>query len=140
MGVPDDILLKPGALDEAEWVQMKRHPELAVHFLKDISYLRSALDIPWCHHEKWDGSGYPKGLAGEAIPMAGRLIALADVFDALASSRSYKPAWTPEAIRQHLREQAGRQFDPQLVALFLAHEDEFYAIRATLPDPGAHAG
>ncbi|MBP8143879.1 DUF3369 domain-containing protein [Pseudorhodoferax sp.] len=140
VSTPDHILHKPGKLDEGEWRVMQDHAAAGERLLGQSRrmVLRKAAEIAGSHHEKWDGSGYPKGLAGEAIPMAGRLIALADVFDALASERSYKPAWSPEAIRKHLGEQAGKQFDPRLVALFLAHEPEFYAIRATLPDP-AHA-
>ena len=117
MGVPDEILLKPGALDDAEWVQMRRHPELAVQFLQEIAYLQPALDIPWCHHEKWDGSGYPGGLAGEEIPLCGRIVALADVFDAISSHRVYKPAYPRERCWDIINAGRGAHFDPRLVAM-----------------------
>ncbi len=126
MGVPDDILLKPGALDEAEWVQMKRHPELAVHFLKDISYLRSALDIPWCHHEKWDGSGYPRGLSGEQIPLSARLFAVIDVYDAVTCDRPYRGPMPHEEAMDLVRAGSGSHFDPEAVRLF----DELMAERS----------
>lgn len=119
MAVPDAILLKPGPLTEAEWVIMRRHPEYALQMLSPIAYLRPALDIPYCHHERWDGSGYPRGLKGEAIPLAARLFAVADVFDALTSDRPYRPAWSRREALDYIRQQAGRQFDPKVVALFL---------------------
>jgi PAS domain S-box-containing protein/putative nucleotidyltransferase with HDIG domain len=119
MGVPDAILLKPGPLTEEEWGIMRRHPTNAYELLTPIAYLRPALDIPYAHHEKWDGSGYPRGLKGEQIPLAARIFTVVDVWDALRSDRPYRPAWAEEQTRQYLRDQAGRSFDPQIVAVFL---------------------
>jgi putative nucleotidyltransferase with HDIG domain len=118
MGIPDSILLKPGTLTEREWEIMRRHPEYAVDMLTPIEYLRSALDIPYCHHEKWDGSGYPRKLKGEDIPLAARLFAVVDVWDALTSDRSYRPAWTTEQARIYMQEQRGKHFDPRILDAF----------------------
>ena len=126
MGVPDEILLKPGALDDAEWVQMRRHPELAVQFLQDIAYLQPALDIPWCHHEKWDGSGYPRGLAGEQIPLSARLFAVIDVYDAVTCDRPYRGPMPHEEAMDLVRAGSGSHFDPEAVRLF----DELMAERS----------
>jgi len=119
MGVPDAILLKPGPLTDDEWVLMKRHPSLAYEMLVPVEYLRPALDIPYCHHEKWDGTGYPRGLKAEQIPLAARIFAVVDVYDALTSDRPYRPAWTRERAIEHIREGAGTHFDPQVVDQFL---------------------
>ncbi|MFZ5902794.1 MAG: GAF domain-containing protein [Chloroflexota bacterium] len=119
LGVPDAILLKPGALTEEEWVIMRRHPEYAYEMIQPIEYLRPALDIPYCHHEKWDGTGYPRGLAGERIPLAARIFAVVDVWDALRSDRPYRPAWPVEKVRAYIQEQAGKHFDPNVVGVFL---------------------
>lgn len=119
LGVPDTILLKPGPLTDDEWEMMRRHPTLAYEMLAPISYLRPALDIPYCHHEKWDGTGYPRGLRGEETPLAARIFAVADVFDALTSERPYRPAWTREQALAHIGEQAGKHFDPRVVEVFL---------------------
>lgn len=119
MGVPDSVLLKPGPLTEEEWGLMRRHPSLAYEMLAPIEFLRPALDIPWCHHEKWDGSGYPRGLAGENIPLAARLFALVDVWDALSSDRPYRRAWEPERVLDHLSSLSGTHFEPRLVEVFL---------------------
>ena len=118
MGIPDSILLKSGPLTEDEREIIRKHPVYAYELLSPISYLRPALDIPYCHHEKWDGSGYPRGLKGEEIPLAARLFAVADVWDALRSNRPYRPAWTLERARRYLREQSGSHFDPQVVEVF----------------------
>ncbi|MFN3372877.1 MAG: PAS domain S-box protein, partial [Chloroflexus sp.] len=123
MGIPDAILNKPGPLDEQEWAIMRTHPALAVELLHPIDFLAPALAIPWCHHEKWDGTGYPRGLRGEEIPLAARIFAVVDVYDALTSDRPYRAAWPPERALAYIREQAGRHFDPQVVEVFLA----FYA-------------
>jgi len=119
MGVPDSILLKPGPLDAAEWQVMRRHPGYAYDMLSSIAYLRPAMEIPYCHHERWDGSGYPRGLKGEAIPLAARLFAVVDVWDALTSDRPYRAAWPPAAVRIYLQEQAGKEFDPAIVDAFM---------------------
>lgn len=120
MGVPDCVLLKPGPLDEDEWKQMRRHPSLAREMLWPISFLRPALDIPYCHHEKWDGSGYPRGLCEEQIPLTARLFAIVDVWDALRSDRPYRAAWPVERVLDHIRTLSGTHFDPQVVKAFLA--------------------
>ena len=124
IGVPDEILRKPGPLTEAEWVKMRSHPQFAYDMLASIAHLRPALDIPYFHHEKWDGSGYPRGLKGEQIPLPARLFAVVDVWDALTSDRPYRKAWPREKALSYIREQAGRHFDPALVDLFLAMLDE----------------
>ncbi|HWQ45766.1 MAG TPA: HD domain-containing phosphohydrolase, partial [Longilinea sp.] len=119
LGVPDAILLKADKLTDEEWVLMKKHPEYAYSMLKPIEYLAPAIDIPYCHHEKWDGSGYPRGLKGEEIPLAGRLFAIVDVWDALLSNRPYRKAWTELEAFEYMKEQSGKQFDPQVVSTFL---------------------
>lgn len=120
MGIPVSILIKPGPLTEEEWVVMHKHPVYAYEFLSPVSFLRPALDIPYCHHERWDGTGYPRGILGEQIPAAARVFALADVWDALSSDRHYRPAWNEVDIIHHIRSEAGRHFDPQVVELFLS--------------------
>ena len=119
MGIPDSVLLKPGALNEHEWEIMRRHPGYAYRFLEPIDYLRPVLDIPYCHHEKWDGSGYPRGLKGEEIPLAARVFAIVDVWDALRSDRPYRAAWDEEKTRKYIIEQGGIHFDPQVVQAFM---------------------
>ncbi len=119
MGIPDAILLKPASLTDEEWVIMKRHPVAAYKLLAPIAYLRPALDIPRYHHEKWDGTGYSQGLRGEQIPLAARIFAVADVYDALTSDRPYRAAWPAEKARAYIREQAGKHFDPRIVEAFL---------------------
>jgi PAS domain S-box-containing protein len=119
MGVPESILLKPGPLTEDEWVIMRLHPVYAYDLLSPIAYLRPALDIPYCHHEKWDGTGYPRGLKGEQIPLVASIFAVVDVWDALRSDRPYRLAWPEERVREHIRSLAGTHFDPTVVAKFL---------------------
>ncbi len=119
LAIPDAILLKPGPLSPDEWETMKQHPLHAYEWLRDIPFLRRALKVPLYHHERWNGSGYPHGLAGEAIPFLARIFAVADVFDALTSDRPYRPAWPVDKAIGYLREEAGRQFDPQVVEAFL---------------------
>lgn len=119
MGVPDSILFKSGPLSESEWEVMQQHPVYAYKMLSPITYLKRALEIPYCHHEKWDGSGYPRGLKGEEIPLSARMFAIVDVFDALTSVRPYRAAWTPEAVYRYLQEQSGKHFDPWVVKIFL---------------------
>lgn len=119
MGIPDAILLKPDALTEAEWEIMRRHPVYARDMLVHIEHLQPALDIPYCHHEKWDGTGYPRGLAGEEIPLPARIFAVVDVWDALSSDRPYRHAWVSDKVFSYLRAQAGTHFDPHVVEVFL---------------------
>jgi putative nucleotidyltransferase with HDIG domain len=119
MGVPDSILLKPDKLTDDEWDSMRRHPQLAVDLLSPIPYLRPALDIPYCHHEKWDGTGYPRGLKGEQIPLAARIFAIADVWDALRSDRPYRPGWSALKTREHIKSLSGTHLDPRVVEVFL---------------------
>lgn len=137
IGIPDAILLKPGALSVEEWEVMKRHTLIGAELLDgdDSELFRMAREISLTHHEKWDGSGYPQGLAGEAIPQAGRIVAVADVFDALTSRRPYKAPWTVDEAVAFIRERAGSHFDPQVVAHFVAALPEILAIAAALPDP-----
>ncbi len=118
LGVPDLILFKPEGLTEEEWKIMRMHPQYAYDMLYPIEYLRPALDIPYCHHEKWDGSGYPRGLKGEEIPLAARIFAVADVWDALTSDRPYRPAWEKEKALKYVNEEAGKHFDPRIVEFF----------------------
>jgi diguanylate cyclase (GGDEF)-like protein len=119
MGVPDPILQKPGALTEEEWSIMKRHPVIAYELISQIPFLRPALDIPYCHHEKWDGTGYPRGLKGNDIPLAARLFAVIDVYEALTSDRPYRQAWSQSKTLAYLKSQAGAHFDPRAVKAFL---------------------
>ncbi|MDP2725265.1 MAG: HD domain-containing phosphohydrolase, partial [Syntrophales bacterium] len=119
MAIPDSILLKPGPLTEAEWVIMRRHPIYAHELLQPIEFLHQALEIPYCHHEKWDGTGYPRGLQGDGIPIGGRIFAVVDVWDALISDRPYRPAWQQEKVIDYIKEQAGRHFDPDVVGAFM---------------------
>ena len=119
IGIPDKILLKPGSLTAEEWSVMRTHPILAYDLMAPIEYLQPALDIPYCHHEKWDGTGYPRGLKGEEIPLAARIFAVVDVYDALISDRPYRKAWQKEQALDYIRSQAGTHFDPQVVELFM---------------------
>jgi response regulator RpfG family c-di-GMP phosphodiesterase len=119
LGVPDHILLKPEPLDEDEWAVMRKHPQYAYDLLQHIDFLRPALDIPLSHHEKWDGTGYPRGLRGEQIPLAARIFAVVDVWDALCSDRPYRPAWPQEKVREHLQSIAGSHLDARVVERFL---------------------
>ncbi len=123
VGIPDSILLKPGPLSAEEWEIMRRHPVHAFELLASIPYLREALDIPYCHHEKWDGTGYPRKLRGPQIPLLARIFAIVDVYDALTSDRPYRPAWSKEKALAHIREQSGTHFDPDVVAAFLGLEE-----------------
>jgi response regulator RpfG family c-di-GMP phosphodiesterase len=121
MGIPDSILLKPGPLTDDEWEVMRRHPVYAYDLLAPISYLRPVLDIPHYHHERWDGTGYPHGLKGEQIPLAARIFAVIDVWDALRFDRPYRKGWPEARVREHVRELAGTHFDPRGVEVFLKH-------------------
>ncbi len=119
MGIPDQILLKPGPLNDEEWKIMRTHPELAYKLIAPISFLRPAIDIPYCHHEKWDGTGYPRKLKGEDIPLSARLFAIIDVWDALSSDRPYRKAWDEKKVYEHLLSQSGSHFDPSILKVFL---------------------
>lgn len=126
LGIPEMILLKAGPLTDEEWGIIHDHPKLAVQMLQSIPYLSPALDIPYCHHERWDGSGYPEGLRGEKIPIAARIFAVVDVYDALVSSRPYRSAWTIQEALDYIWEQSGKLFDPKVVNPFIdiiAHND-----------------
>lgn len=119
MGVPDHILLKPGKLTAEEWEIMKKHPIYAYQMLSRIEYLRPAIDIPYCHHEKWDGTGYPRGLKEKEIPLSARIFAIVDVYDALTSDRPYRKAWSKEEAVEYIKNQSGKHFDPKVVEVFL---------------------
>ncbi len=119
IGVPDSILRKPGPLTEGEWAIMRRHPSWAYEMLQPIAYLRRALEIPYLHHERWDGSGYPLGLRGEQIPISARIFAVVDMFDALTSDRPYRKAWSREEALEYIRQQSGKALDPYVVDVFL---------------------
>jgi response regulator RpfG family c-di-GMP phosphodiesterase len=119
MGVPDNILLKAEILTDDEWEKMRKHPEFAYEMLSSIRYLQPALAIPYCHHEKWDGTGYPRGLKGEDIPLVARIFSIVDVWDALINDRPYRPAWTEEQALKYIQDQSGQSFDPQVVKAFL---------------------
>jgi PAS domain S-box-containing protein len=119
MGIPDSILLKPGKLTDEEFAEIKKHPIYAYDMLSKVEFLRDALDIPYSHHEKWDGSGYPQGLKGEEIPLAARIFAIIDVLDALTSDRPYRKAWSSEKTIDYIKEQSGTHFDPMIVKEFL---------------------
>jgi PAS domain S-box-containing protein len=119
MGVPDAILHKPGALNDEEWQIMRQHPQLAYNMLSPIAYLKPALDIPYCHHERWNGKGYPRGLKGEEIPLVARIFAVVDVWDALSSDRPYREAWPKEKVLEYIRAESGSHFDTKVVGIFI---------------------
>jgi putative nucleotidyltransferase with HDIG domain len=119
MGIPDSILLKKGELTEEERSMIREHPNMARKMLKDIEFLWPAIDIPYCHHEKWDGSGYPRGLKGMDIPFAARVFAIVDVWDALISDRPYRKALPPDEVRRHIKADSGSHFDPNVVKAFM---------------------
>jgi HD-GYP domain-containing protein (c-di-GMP phosphodiesterase class II) len=118
MGIPDAILLKPGALTVEDRAVLETHPVLARQMLEPIRFLRPALDIPYCHHERWDGTGYPRGLKGPDIPVAARIFALVDVWDALRTNRPYRLAWPEAKVRDHIAAGRGTHFDPEVVEAF----------------------
>ncbi len=139
IGIPDHILQKPGPLTPEEWAVMRQHPQIGADIIGEhhAPLLQQARVIALGHHEKWDGSGYPAGLAGEAIPQAARIVALADVFDALTTVRPYKRAWSVDEAVALLQKEAGHHFDPQLVPLFLAQLPEMLAVRERFRDEPA---
>lgn len=132
IGIPDAVLRKPGPLDAAEWDTMRRHPEIGAEIMGEhpSGVLQLAREIALAHYEKWDGSGYPRGLAGEAIPLSARIVAIADVFDALTTRRPYKEPWPVQEAMSHIAAQAGKHFDPALVALFAPLLPQLLEIRA----------
>ncbi len=132
IGIPDAVLRKPGPQDAAEWATMRRHPEIGAEIIGEhpSGVLQLAREIALAHHEKWDGSGYPRGLAGEAIPLSARIVAIADVFDALTTRRPYKEPWPVQEAMNHIAAQAGKHFDPALVALFAPLLPQLLEIRA----------
>ncbi|QSX77987.1 DUF3369 domain-containing protein [Agrilutibacter solisilvae] len=136
IGIPDAILNKPGQHTPEEGVIMRGHAEIGYRMLAPSrrSILQLAAEIAWTHHERWDGGGYPRGLAGEDIPISGRITMLADVFDALGSRRCYKDAWSKDRIREYIESNSGKMFDPSLTALLIRNWDRAEAIRAGLPD------
>ena len=136
IGIPDAVLRKPGPLDAGEWNTMRRHPQIGAEIIGEhpAGLLRLAHSIALTHHEKWDGSGYPQGLAGEAIPVESRIVALADVFDALTARRPYKEPWSVEDTLAHLRAQAGKHFDPAMVEIFIAQLPQLLEIQARWAD------
>lgn len=136
IGIPDAVLLKPGPLDDAEWHVMRQHPQIGAEIIgdHDSAILQLARQIALTHHEKWDGTGYPQGIRGEDIPLAARIVAIADVFDALTSVRPYKRAWTVDEAMDHIQTQAGRHFDPDLVAAFVGLRPQLETIRQRWQD------
>ncbi|WP_346356006.1 HD domain-containing phosphohydrolase [Azotosporobacter soli] len=120
LGIPDAILLKQGPLNDEEWLIMKKHPVYAYEWLQSIEYLQPALAIPYSHHERWDGSGYPQGLRGEDIPLAARIFAVVDVWEALCTDRPYRKAWSAEKAKAHIAQNSGTHFDPKIVERFLS--------------------
>ncbi|MEW9625840.1 HD-GYP domain-containing protein [Rhodanobacter geophilus] len=134
LALPDTILTKPGPLDEEERTLMRRHPRIGYELLQQVDFLRGSSDVPYSHHERWDGGGYPQGLRGEEIPLAARIFSVIDVWDALITERVYKPAWPEARVLEYLREIAGSQLDPRLVELFLGH---YVALKSLASTPGA---
>lgn len=132
LALPDAILIKPSQLDEDETRLMRTHPRMGYDMLQRIDFLRSASAIPYSHHERWDGSGYPQGLKGEEIPLAARIFSVVDVWDALSFPRIYKAAWPEPEVLQYLRDAAGKQLDPHLVRLFL---DNYAALKVLALNP-----
>lgn len=124
MGIPDSVLLKPGKLTDEEFKQMQQHTTYAYELLSHIPYLKHALDIPYCHHEKWDGSGYPRGLKGTDIPLSARIFSVVDVYDALISDRPYRKAWQEEKAIEYIKERSGKDFDPAVVQAFVKLSEE----------------
>ena len=135
MGIPDYILLKPGPLTDEEWVIMRKHPVYAYQLLNPIRFLQQALEIPYCHHEKWDGSGYPRGLKGHQIPLAARIFAVIDVYDALTSDRPYRAPWSKERTLDHIIKGSGTHFDPDVIEAFIQYIQDKTGLQIPLPPP-----
>jgi HD-GYP domain-containing protein (c-di-GMP phosphodiesterase class II) len=119
MGIPDSILLKPGRLSKGEWDVMRKHPDYSYDLIYPVEYFRPCLSIPYSHHERWDGTGYPQGLKGTEIPLSARLFAIVDVWETLSSDRVYRTAWPQDRVMEYIRQQSGTHFDPGVVELFL---------------------
>ena len=137
IAVPDPILFKPSSLDDEEWKIMRKHPTYAFELLSPITFLQNCIDIPYCHHEHWDGSGYPRGLKGEDIPLAARIFTIIDVWDALCTDRCYRPAWGMDEARKYILEQSGKILDPHITPIFLQMLDETQGMMRTgLTCPG----
>jgi HD-GYP domain-containing protein (c-di-GMP phosphodiesterase class II) len=136
LGVPDSILRKQGQLTDEEREIMRGHPAISYEMLSSIAFLRPALDIPYCHHEKWNGTGYPRGLKGSEIPLAARIFAVVDIWDALRSERPYRPAWTREQARDHIHSLSGSHLDSSVVAVFLEMQDD----GSRAPEHSVHRG
>ena len=142
VGVPDRVLLKPGKLDEEEWEIMRAHTTMGAETLREVmrvsgrrsGFLQTALEIAWCHHERWDGAGYPRQLAADEIPLAARILSLADCYDALTTRRPYKEPWRHEDALAYIAERAGQEYDPRAVAALVTRGDEANAIRTTMAD------
>jgi HD-GYP domain-containing protein (c-di-GMP phosphodiesterase class II) len=130
MGVPESILNKQGKLSEEEWQIMRSHPKYAFDLLSPIEYLRPALDIPYCHHERWDGSGFPRGLKGEEIPLAARIFTVVDVWDALRTDRPYRSSWSIQKTLEYINESSGKSFDPMVAKAFI----KMIQVKFALPD------
>jgi two-component system response regulator RpfG len=142
IGIPDHILLKAGKLEDGEWQVMRRHPVIGHEILKGSAskYVRMGALIALGHHERYDGSGYPNGLVGDHVPLCARIVAVADVYDALTSKRPYKSAWTSDEAFDYVRSQAGRHFDPRMVEAFLGVRRQVLEIQDECRDPLATAG
>lgn len=125
IGIPDQVLKKPATLDQLEWEIIRKHPTMGYELLKPIQYLRPALDIPYCHHERWDGTGYPQGLKEDEIPMSARIFTVVDVWDALSFDRAYKKGWPQRKVLAYIKCQAKRHFDPSVVKFFLKEIENF---------------
>lgn len=134
LALPDSILIKPGPLSAEEITHMRTHPVIGRDLLMRTAFLRPAVDIPYAHHERWDGTGYPRGLHGHDIPLAARIFSVVDVWDALSFPRVYKPAWPEDEVIDYLRKAAGTQLDPAMVTLFLAHYDDIKGIGLAAPE------
>jgi HD-GYP domain-containing protein (c-di-GMP phosphodiesterase class II) len=128
IGIPDDVLLKPGKLNEEEWITMKRHPEMGFRMLQHIAFLKPSLDIIFCHQERFDGTGYPRGLKGEQIPLGARVFAVVDTFDAMTSDRPYRAALSIDVACEEIDRCSGTQFDPDVARAFLAIDAERWRI------------
>ncbi|HEV8419800.1 MAG TPA: HD-GYP domain-containing protein [Actinomycetota bacterium] len=133
--IPEEILYKEGPLSDEDWTAMRRHPALALDVLSGVPELQSALNIPYCHHEKWNGTGYPRGLKGEDIPLEARIFSVVDVWDALTSERLYRRAWPIDKVIDYIRSRTGTDFDPEVVNLFLAEYEDIPALHERMGPP-----